>query len=61
MTDVEENGHTRENEGLLRLQQETREHSPQEYYVLLFNNVSAVFAASPSGAKVGGGIFRNVG
>lgn len=35
MTDVEENGHTRENEELLRLQQETSEQSPQEYDVLL--------------------------
>jgi hypothetical protein len=30
MTDVEENGHTRENEELLKMQQETSEHNPQE-------------------------------
>jgi len=35
MTDVVENGHTRENEELLKLQQETSEHSPQEYDALL--------------------------
>jgi len=61
MTDVEENGHTRENEELLKLQQETSEQSPQEYDALLLTNVSALLAASPSGAKVGSGLFRNVG